>query len=73
MKETVKNVVDSFEKYLRYHKVDLKKIDLIQNLFVVKTINHKKKQFTVYEAFEDPKVETFMIRARNTFLSHGNF
>ena len=69
MIEFVEKMVQIFEEYLKTRSNSIQDSCSMDIYYLIKVIDHKKDQYTVFEAFETDVSETFEVRARNTFES----
>ena len=69
----LKKIADSLQDHMKSQEYTPSKLDDLNYLFVLRLVDWKTEQFTVYEVVEaNDNTSDFVIRARNNFLSYSN-
>lgn len=63
-------IVTKLEEYSTHYSLNYDELSALDRYFLIKFQDHKKNQFTIFEAYEDDVSESFVVRARNTFESY---
>lgn len=69
LNDLVKLLVQKVEEYIEFYEVSFEDATSLDRYYLIKSMNHKKQQFTIFEVFEDDVTDNFVIKARNTFES----
>lgn len=73
LKVYLESVIRNFQDYVKFMEISDHDITRFDKIFMIKTINIKTNYHTVYEAYETPLEESFILKARNTFETYSKY